>query len=198
MAAKIVSAGVVAAALLIAGCGSSHKSSDAAAHASTPTRPTATAETRPEVPADHAIAAGALLQLTDFPTGWQQQDQSGGKSSLTCPAIATARASLSGRATSPQFAKGSDDFVDDAAYVYPSVSAAQASFAQLSGASDAVMHRQGVRYPAGQGRGIDDRQGHVRPADDRGGLGPGRRRPVGRGTDHDPLRRVRPQPRRGD
>ena len=138
MAAKIVSAGVVAAALLIAGCGSSHKSSDTAAHASTPTSattPTATAETRPEVPADHAIAVGALLRLPDFPTGWQQQDQSGGKSSLTCPAIATARASLSGRATSPQFAKGSDDFVDNAVYVYPSVSAAQASFARLSGPS---------------------------------------------------------------
>jgi hypothetical protein len=135
VAAKIVSAGVVAAALLIAGCGSSHKSSDTAAHASTPTGPTATAETRPEVPADHAIAAAALLRLPDFPTGWQQQDQSGGKSSLTCPAIATARASVSGRATSPQFAKGSDDFVDDAAYVYPSVSAAQASFARLSGPS---------------------------------------------------------------
>ncbi len=138
MAAKIVSAGVVAAALLIAGCGSSHKSSDTAAHTSTPTSattPTATAETRPELPADHAIAAGALLRLPDFPTGWQQQAQSGGKSSLTCPAIESARAAVSGRAPSPQFSKGSDDYVDDVAYVYPSVSAAQASFARLSGPS---------------------------------------------------------------
>lgn len=139
MVPKILSAAVVATALLIAGCGSSHKSADTATHASTPTSattPTATAENRPEVPADHAIASGALLTLPDFPTGWQQQDQSGGKSSLTCPAIATARASLSGRATSPQFAKGSDDFVDDVVYVYPSASAAQTSFAGLSGATD--------------------------------------------------------------
>ena len=35
----------------------------------------------------------------------------------------------------PPVREGSDDFVDDAAYVYPSVSAAQASFAQLSGPS---------------------------------------------------------------
>lgn len=139
MVPKIVSAAVVAVALLIAGCGGSHKSADTATHASTPTdatRPTATAETRPEVPADHAIASGALLTLPDFPTGWEQQDQSAGKSSLTCQAIATARASLSGRATSPQFAKASDDFVDDVVYVYPSASEAQTSFAGLSGATD--------------------------------------------------------------
>ena len=139
MVPKIVSVAVIAAALLIAGCGSSHKSADTATHSSTPTSattPTATAETRPEVPADHAIASGALLTLPDFPTGWQQQDQSGGKSSLTCTAIATARASLSGRATSPQFAKGSDDFVDDVVYVYPSASAAQTSFAGLSSPTD--------------------------------------------------------------
>lgn len=138
MAAKIVSAGVVAAALCVAGCGSSHKSADTATHASTPTTattPTATAETRPETPADHTIAAGSLLTLPDFPSGWQQQDRSGGQSALTCSAIATARASLSGRATSPQFAKGSDDYVDDVVYVYPSVSAAQTSFAELTGAA---------------------------------------------------------------
>ena len=133
MAPKLLSAAVVAAALLIAGCGGSHKSSGTASQSSpSPTTPTATAQTRPEVPADHAIATAGLLTLSDFPSGWQQQGTSGGQSTLTCPAIATARATLSGRATSPQFAQGSGDFVDDVVYVYPTVAGAQTSFARLS------------------------------------------------------------------
>ena len=82
MVPKIVSAAVVAVALLIAGCGGSHKSADTATQLRRPTgatTPTATAETRPEVPADHAIASGALLTLPDFPTGWEQQGQSRGQ-----------------------------------------------------------------------------------------------------------------------
>jgi hypothetical protein len=133
---KLTSIAAIAAAVLIVGCGSSKKVTKTVTRAATPANtsaPTATAEDRPEVPADHAIASGSLLRLTDFPTGWEQHNQSGGNSSLSCPSIEVARGSLSGRDTSPQFAKGSDEFVDASVYVYRSIAAAQAAFAHLSG-----------------------------------------------------------------
>jgi hypothetical protein len=147
VAGKLVS-GAVVAALCLVGCGGSHKSAGTATRSSTPaaqTTPTATAQTRPEVPADRAIAAGALLTLADFPSGWQQRNQSRGEGTSTCPAVATARASLSGRATSPQFAQSSGDHVDDVVYVYPSASAAQTSFSRLSGATTRLCMANALR-----------------------------------------------------
>ena len=201
MVPKIVSAAVVAVALLIAGCGGSHKSADTATHASTPTgatTPTATAETRPEVPADHAIASGALLTLPDFPTGWEQQDQSGGQE----------LADLSGDRDRPGVAVRPRHQPSVRQGLRRLRGRCRLRVSERVGGPDVVrraerrhrptLHRQGAGRPARQGGGVQQRhQGHVRATVRGRAVDLAGRRSVGGRPDHDPLHGAGSEPRRG-
>jgi hypothetical protein len=97
---------VLALAALLAGCGGDSDSPPQASQPSTLT----TARPAANAVADRRIADRALLRLSDFPTGWEAQDEDDDEDDAelsNCTALKRLRQTRSGTASSPSFAQGS-------------------------------------------------------------------------------------------
>jgi hypothetical protein len=113
-------------ALGLAGCGGSGST---ASQAST----TVTTTSRPASAADKRIAHHVQLKLTDFPSGWEQQDKSPSKSTLKCPGVQAVKGTTTARQPSPDFVKSEGTEVDAGVYFFANVSSAKRAFERLSG-----------------------------------------------------------------
>jgi hypothetical protein len=132
-------------AVALAGCGGSGSTAGQSA-------PTTVTTAHPSA-ADRRIARHAQLKLTDFPSGWEQQDKSPSKSTLKCPAVEAARRAVSARQPSPDFVTGDSTQVSSTVYIFSDISSAKRAFDQLSGASTrrCIAHAS-AKYFAGKGK----------------------------------------------
>jgi len=123
--------------LVVTGCGSSSPSHTNTTGTGTSTQP-ATTNTVPATNAaeDGRIARDAQLKLTDFPAGWEQQDSATeSNSEAHCEGVDAAKAAVSARQTSPDFARASTDYAHSFTYVYVDVARASQAFSQLASES---------------------------------------------------------------
>jgi len=120
---RLVALGATALVLLaLAGCGGSSPP-----HRTTPAINAA---------ADGRIAREAQLKLSDLPSGWQQLDSGQANSEAGCEGIDAARAAVSARQKSPDFASGNGNTkAQGFVYMYADVSRATHAYAQLSSQS---------------------------------------------------------------
>jgi hypothetical protein len=127
--------GLVVIALGTTACGgSSANSVSTGTSASSASTTTSTGPTDAQKAADKATTKASTLQLTDFPTGWVQEDKTS-NSGGTCASVEAAKRATSAHESAPDFQKGQTDFVSNALYMYTTVSQAQHAFPALSGSA---------------------------------------------------------------
>jgi hypothetical protein len=106
----------------VVGCGSGSRTAPA------PTTKSAKQSTA----ADRLVASGALLRLSDLPSGWTAGDDGDESSDTPCEEIKTAKAQTSARSNSPDFGKGDKTKVAHTVYVYADEGAARRNFVALT------------------------------------------------------------------
>jgi hypothetical protein len=122
---------VIVAALV--GCGSGSESHATPAPSKTSPAPAPTTKSaKQSTAADRQLASGALLRLSDLPSGWTASDDSDESSDTPCEQIKTAKAQTSARSNAPDFGKGDNTQVSHTVYVYADEGAAGRNFVALT------------------------------------------------------------------
>jgi hypothetical protein len=132
--AVVATIGLAGIAFTISACGGSSSSATTTGPSGSATKTTSTGPTDAQKAADNVTAKASTLKLTDFPTGWVQDDKTS-NSGGTCPSVASAKSAASARAGVPTFHKGDRDYVENEVYMYTTVSQAQHAFPELSGSA---------------------------------------------------------------
>jgi hypothetical protein len=162
-------AGLVAVAALV-GCGARTSAATVAAspaaatssHAITATR-SGTSRSAAGVAIDRRIARDAELRRSDFPVGWVSTPRPA-PTSRTCPTVRQARAAVSARGASREFAQGSASSpaatADSVAYIYADPATAAHWFARLTGRGNfaclvRVLRESVLAQTRGQGARLD-------------------------------------------
>jgi hypothetical protein len=130
---SLLSAAGVVIALGVAACGSSSNSGSSTHSAATTTSIASTTTSTTTISAaDKRIARDATLRLTDFPTGWEANDQSSPATKSDCQGLIGAKAAASGGASSPDFASSDNSQVSNAVVIFPDASTAKHWYTELS------------------------------------------------------------------
>lgn len=116
---------------LLAGCGGETKTVTVPAREDQSDRAPAE-ETASEAEARQVAEAG-VLKLSDFPTGWQkEEDEDDEAKANSCPQAAAAKDSAFARATSPDFSDSGDQEVNSAAFLFATEREAQTIYDGLT------------------------------------------------------------------
>ena len=121
--------GVVAIVLGTSACGSGGGKSPTTGSTTPPT--TTTGPTEAQRAADKTTAEASTLVLTDFPTGWVQEDKPS-KSKGKCSSVEGAKSATSAHVGTPNFNDGDTYSVQNGVYMYTTVSQAKRAFSALS------------------------------------------------------------------
>ena len=151
----------------LVGCGARSSAAPVAAapaaHAVTSTR-SGTSRSAAGVAIDRRIARDAQLRRSDFPAGWGPSRRPAATPGLKCPTVSEARAAVSARGASREFAQGNASSAaataDSVTYIYADTATAAHWFARLTSRGTQaclvrVLRKSVIAQIRGQGARLD-------------------------------------------
>jgi hypothetical protein len=128
-----IAAVLTAGAMTLAACGSSGSSRTIGSAAGPRTTAVPNATQAPVAPgvdpaADRRAANQAVMRLADFPSGWQQEDNSAVSEPPPCPGVREAREAATARGEASTFSDGDSTSTTNVTYTYADEQAAKRAF----------------------------------------------------------------------